>query len=53
MVGAGDRIESFLGVLRRRLILRAAVRSFAVALAGLVVVLLGLAVLAASLGPAG
>jgi len=53
MVDASDRIGSFLGVLRRRLILRAAVRSFAVALAAVVAVLLGLAVLAASLGPAG
>lgn len=53
MADAGDRIEAFLGAFRRRLIVRAAVRSFAVALAGVVVVLLGLAVVAASLGPAG
>jgi hypothetical protein len=52
MKAGRDRIEAFLADLRRRLIVRAAVRSFALALSGLVLAVLGLAVLAASLGPA-
>ena len=53
MAAAGDRIEHFLGALRWRLIARAALATFAIALGALVLTVLGLAVLASSVGPAG
>jgi hypothetical protein len=52
-MGDLDRIRSFLGAVRRRLLLRNVVRSAALALAALLTILLGLSVVAAALGPAG
>lgn len=51
MVGP-DRIQVFLHALRRRLVMRAALRTAALGVGALLVALLGLALLAAAFGPA-
>ena len=48
-----DRVRGFLGLVRRRVLLRDALRWSALATAALLIVLLGLSSLAAALGPAG
>ncbi|HEY4184746.1 MAG TPA: DUF4175 family protein [Polyangia bacterium] len=48
-----DRIHVFLGSLRRRLVLRAALRALTLGLTAILLMLLGLAFAAASFGPAG
>jgi hypothetical protein len=52
-MGDLDRIRSFLGAVRRRILVRNALRSAALAAAALLTILLGLSVGAAALGPAG
>src|SRR5438105_13522066 len=49
---APDRIQVFLNALRRRLVLRTALRTAALGGGALLVVLLGLALLASAFGPA-
>ena len=51
-MAAADNVDLFLSTLRRRLVLRAAVRSLAFAAAALFLAVLGLAVAAAAVGPA-